>query len=246
MTNNTVTKMKKCSHCKSEIPRNAPICPVCKKKPRKSFGRLFLDAVLILFLFFIGIPFTVVTCSKKLDNIHKTNNEGVSNTNTENASSSNYNNSEDNTKEIITEINNETEASIDIDNLSEEEYKSNCKQIYYEDIEDDRVSKNDYIKVEVYLEQILMKDLYDAMADSLWQENNLSLTYFSFGVLCRDYENNYGGENYLLFSNDIDLDAINYNSGSYFYLYGKVLKVETNGWTGKKSLYLMPKYIDNK
>lgn len=153
---------------------------------------------------------------------------------------------EESTKEENTTEESTTEKpTINIDELSELEYKSNCKQIYYEDVKDKSgVSKGDYVKIEAYLQQTFQRDIYESMADELWKKYNLNLIYFEFGILVKQYENNYGGENALLFSNDYDLSASSYKNGDKIIIYGKVVDVKTNGWTGISNIYLIPKYIE--
>lgn len=41
-------KTKVCKDCQSEISKKAKICPICRSRQRKSFGSLFLTAVLYL------------------------------------------------------------------------------------------------------------------------------------------------------------------------------------------------------
>ena len=136
-------------------------------------------------------------------------------------------------------------TTINIDELPEDEYKVNCKQIYYEDIKDKSgVSKDDYVKIEAYLQQTFQRDIYESMVDDLWEEHHLDLTYFEFGVLSKQHENNYGGENMLLFSNDYDLSPYSYKNADKIIAYGKVIDVKTNGWTGRSNIYFIPKYIE--
>lgn len=132
----------------------------------------------------------------------------------------------------------------DIKNMPEEEYKRECKKIYYEDIKDNSgVSKNEYVKIESYLQQTFLEDAYTMLSDDFWKENNIMSLYFEFGASSREHKNNYGGENLLLFSNDYVLDPHLYKNGQYITIYGKILDIKTNGWTGKNSIYVIPKYI---
>lgn len=53
---------KLCKYCKTEIPIKAKVCPNCKRGIR-SFGQLFIDAVLMLIVAFIVLPILFNSCS---------------------------------------------------------------------------------------------------------------------------------------------------------------------------------------
>lgn len=66
-----MSKMKKCKHCQSDIPKKATVCPVCKKKQNKPA----LGAILILF----GIIIIICALSGS-DDSNTTNGSSVQNT----------------------------------------------------------------------------------------------------------------------------------------------------------------------
>lgn len=141
----------------------------------------------------------------------------------------------------------EETKTIDVNLLSEEEYKEQCKEIFYEDIKDKSgVSKGDFVKVETYVQQIIIADVYQAASNELWREHNLQLIYFECGALCREYENNYGGQNMVLFSKDYDIEPTKYQTGDCLVLFGEVIEVLKDGWTGRSNIYIIPKYVEKK
>lgn len=48
-------KTKKCKYCKSEIPHDARICPVCKKKQGTNGCLLVIEIVVISFIIFVAL-----------------------------------------------------------------------------------------------------------------------------------------------------------------------------------------------
>lgn len=153
----------------------------------------------------------------------------------------------DKSEEGIKENIESQENEILMEELTEEEYKEQCKEIFYEDIKDKSgVSKGDYVKVETYVQQITIADVYQAASNELWREHNLQLIYFECGALCREYENNYGGQNMVLFSKDCDIEPTKYQTGDCLVLFGEVIEVLKDGWTGRSNMYIIPKYVEKK
>lgn len=216
----------------------ATIVFAVKKKKIKA-PAICIPASLVLSLIFLAIGAVLYSETDE----HIENKENLRN---EEEQRKTENDSEKQTEEeLTTETPTQEPTTVNADELSEDEYKANCKQIYYEDVKDKSgVSKDDYVKIEAYLQQTFQRDIYESIVDDLWKGHNLDLTYFEFGILPKQYENNYGGENMLLFSNNYDLSPYSYKNGDKIIAYGKVIDVKTNGWTGRSNIYFIPKYIE--
>lgn len=133
--------------------------------------------------------------------------------------------------------------------LSEQDFKSRCKEMWYEDIVfSDSNLEGEYVKVNLYIEDsgvIKSKKYYDARVMELIQKYNLDKTISMVGIYSKDTDS-YGSSKDLgiLYSLNTGYSGSDFAPGTYITLYGKIINYAVNKWDGHNSAYFMPKYIE--
>lgn len=136
---------------------------------------------------------------------------------------------------------------VDMDSLTEEEYKEKCKEMWYEDITfSDKSLEGEYVKVELYIQDNSVIDPYDLMMSDKTEEYNLDNECCLVGIYSKD-KDSYGSGNDvgILFSKDYDFKSSDYTPGTYLTLYGKIIDYGIDYWSGHNSAWFMPKYIED-
>lgn len=135
--------------------------------------------------------------------------------------------------------------------LTEEEYKSLCGEMYYDDIffgEDDLEGK--YVKLHLFLTEKYYFTVDDMHSDTFKLYNdkyNLCRDFFKTSIL-RKEENSYAGVGKvnLWFSEDVGIDPNNYKTGEHIIVYADVIAWSNNTWNGYNSVTIIPKYIEEE
>lgn len=133
--------------------------------------------------------------------------------------------------------------------LSEQDFKSRCKEMWYEDIVfSDSNLEGEYVKVKLYIEDsgvINSKKYYDAQVMELIQKYNLDKTISMVGIYSKDTDS-YGSSKDLgiLYSLNTGYSGSDFAPGTYITLYGKIINYAVNKWDGHNSAYFMPEYIE--
>ena len=151
--------------------------------------------------------------------------------------------------ETMTEIASESTA-IDIESMSEEDYKNNCTELWNEDIFFGETNlKGSYVKLKLFIEEpytFTADDMANSISYKFITDNNLQKNFFKCGVAISDTEKSYvGGQISLFFSDDNSLQCYDYNLGSHIYVYGKIVDYSTNTWDGYNVCSIIPKYIES-
>lgn len=148
--------------------------------------------------------------------------------------------------EVETEVV-ETESEINVDELSEEEYKALCQVIYNnEDLMEEKVQDGQYVKLQMWLTnkyKYSYGDMFWVVINKLTQKYDLEEEYFEGGALNRDNDDQYSatsyvGESvYLLFNKEYSLSIDDFEEGDHVVVYGEMVQT----WSG---YFVMPKYME--
>ena len=134
------------------------------------------------------------------------------------------------------------------DDLSEEEYKKSCVELFYDDIffsQDDLEGKD--VKLNLFVSELYelrAKDMYYDYIQEMFGEYNLQRNFLKCCVLREGTESYMGEQINVLFSNDYGLNATDYSGGEKITVYGKIIGYSTNSWRGYNKCEFMPLYIE--
>ena len=146
--------------------------------------------------------------------------------------------------ELFTEIETEYE-------LTEEEYKENCQEMFYDDVFFGDVNlENQYVKLHLFLTESQFFTV-DAMYSDTWRQYdekyNLKRDLFKASVLRKDEDSYFGkGKIQVWFSEDFDLDVNDYEEGQKIIIYGEVISWGNVTWDGYNTVTVIPKYIEKE
>ena len=137
--------------------------------------------------------------------------------------------------------------------LSDEDYKAQCQEIWYDDIIfGDRKDLTDtYVKLDLFVEEIRIFDAFglDYTTEQLFKDYDLDRTFFRCGVK-RDAETwSYVGQTIdMLISNSVygETDVSNIHAGDHLTVYCKVISCLYDAWNGYNSVYVLPRIIENR
>lgn len=143
------------------------------------------------------------------------------------------------------------EEKTELSELTEEEYKELCEEMYYDDIffgEDEL--DGEYIKLHLFLTEkyyFTADDMYSDTFKSYDDKYHMRRDFFKASVL-REGENSYVGVGKvnLWFSEDIDIDPNSYKTGEHIIVYAEVISWSNNTWNGYNSITIIPKYIEEE
>ena len=153
----------------------------------------------------------------------------------------------DTQKDTSTQKDSETEA---VAELSEEEYKAMCQEMYYSDIvlgDESLIGK----KVKLYIEVSKLGKIDDAtkefnlIYEELDEKYHLKDLAFTAYVLDETYGLYSGHEIDVFFSEDYGLDAFDYDEGKEFVVYADIVHA-VYIWDTYESLSIVPRYIEVK
>lgn len=151
-------------------------------------------------------------------------------------------------KEIIPEATTETQTQMS--ELSEEDYKSQCKEMYYDDVFfGDNLSKGDFVKLHLMVSEnyyFKIDSLYSNSFSEIMDKWELHRDFKKCSVL-RKEENIYAGVGKidLYFSNKYECIPDNYDLGDKITIYGEVISFYKDDWDGFNDVIIIPKYIEN-
>lgn len=135
--------------------------------------------------------------------------------------------------------------------LTEDEYKAQCKELYYDDVffEDDLLSIN-YVKLHLMISEsyyFKMDTIYNSSFSELMDKWSLYRDFYKCSVL-RQNENSYAGVGKidLYFSSNYELNPDNYDLGNKVIVYGEVISFSKDYWDGYNNVIIIPKYIENE
>lgn len=155
------------------------------------------------------------------------------------------------TVEALTET---VEATTEIETqieLTEEEYKQNCQELFYDDVFFGDVNlENQYVKLHLFLTESQFFTADAMMYSDTWsqynEKYNLKRDLFKASVLRKDEDSYFGkGSIQVWFSENFDLDANDYEEGQKITVYAEVISWGNVTWDGYNTVTIIPKYIEN-
>lgn len=142
----------------------------------------------------------------------------------------------------------EAEPTIIVSDLSEEEYKNMCLELWYDDIffSEDNL-EGEYVKLELFIEEakyFKADSIYNSTIVDFVNKYNLQRNLYACGVLREDADSYVGGQIYLYFSDDYSYKASDYETGQEITIYGEIVDYSTNTWDGYNVCGIIPRYIE--
>ena len=139
-------------------------------------------------------------------------------------------------------------AKLDIDDLSEDEYKEYCKELWYDDIFfSDESLKDNSVKLHLYIEErkfFKYESIYNGMVGDFVNQYNIQREFLTCGVLRRDTDSYVGGQISMYFSDDGNYKASDFETGKKIIIYGDIVDYSTNTWDGYNTCGIIPRYIE--
>lgn len=172
---------------------------------------------------------------------------------TEEESSENYNEPEEQEhteaqKEVGENIGTYLNEEKTVDEMTEEEYKEYCEQLWYDDIFfSEENLKGHHVRLEIYVEEWRYFEIYaDQTTRDFIDNYNLQKDLFACGV-SRGEPNSYaGGQINVYFSDDYGYKQSDYETGQELIIYGEIVDYSQNTWDGYNICGVMPRYIEEK
>lgn len=226
----------------------------------------FIITALVASMIICFVSFCVIIfASSDNDRIGKMNNIYTTEQTSESEVSTEYENEPNTSIEIYTtespileteSITNE-QSTEDIENqikqieMSEDEYKNACNELWYDDIffsEDDLTGT--YVKLDLFIEEsyyFTIDDMYyNTVTSDFINQYDLKRTFFKCGIKREDTNSYVGsGQITLYFPNTCGYSADDFQLGEHLILYGEIISYSTNTWDGYNSCSIIPKYIES-
>lgn len=137
-----------------------------------------------------------------------------------------------------------------VDEMTEEEYKEYCEELWYDDIFfSEENLKGHHVRLEIYVEEskfFKLEAIYDETTVNFINKYNLQRELFACGV-SRGEPNSYvGGQINLYFSDDYGYKQSDYETGQELIIYGEIVDYSRNTWNGYNVCGVIPRYIEEK
>lgn len=223
-----------------------------------SFISVLISLIIFIFILFTPTDTTESEYSEsentnkiqteELSETTKNTTEEVAETTTEILNTETVDTTEITTTEVVTEITTEITTE-EQSKLSEEYYKSNCQEMFYDDVFfGDNLSVGNHVKL-----YLMVSENYYFTADAFYSDSFNSLMdrwslYRDFKKcsVLRENEKVYAGVGKvdLYFSNNYDYDPNNYDLGDKIIVYGEVINFHKDYWDGYNDVIIIPKYIE--
>ena len=142
----------------------------------------------------------------------------------------------------------ESKTEIDVDGLSEQQYKEYCEELWHDDVFFSKDNlKGRHVRLEVYIEESMRFETFpDQTVIDFINEYNLQRDLFACGV-SRGEPNSYvGGQISIYFSDDYGYKQSYYETGQELIIYGEIVDYSRNTWDGYNICGVIPRYIDEK
>ena len=156
----------------------------------------------------------------------------------------------ENIVEIETEQTTTVEKIDSTQELSEEEYKNACIELFYDDVFFGKENlEGKLVKLHLFLSEKYYFTNEDMLKDSLsacFEKYNLNRNFYKCCVLRKDTDSYVGKQINLWFSNNFSIEPDNYKTGQKIIVYAKVVNWSNNTMDGYNSVTAIPKYIETK
>lgn len=131
--------------------------------------------------------------------------------------------------------------------LTEEEYKSICREIYYDDIFSDELTLGEKVKIHVFIAEkyrYSFSDIMGIIVEDITKQYNLLKECIGACAMHEETKDDtipsyFGKQFYLMFSEDSEFTIDNYKTGQRFVVYGEVIQT----YNGP---FVLPKYIEEE
>lgn len=146
-----------------------------------------------------------------------------------------------------TEIYSEVEVVNAEIELTEEEYKNQCREIYYDDIFFDELTLGEKVKIHVFIAEkyrYSFSDIMGIIVEDITKQYNLLKECIGACAMHEETKDDilpsyFGKQFYLMFSEDSEFTIDNYKTGQRFVVYGEVIQT----YSGP---FVLPKYIEEE
>jgi hypothetical protein len=134
------------------------------------------------------------------------------------------------------------------ENLTEDEYKALCAEIYYDEVFfGDTDLENTYVKLHLFLsEKYYFTN--DNMLSDTWKnyddKYDLNRDFYKCCVLREGTTSYVGMQINMWFSNKNELSPDDYKTGQKIIVYAKVISWSNNTMNGYNSITIIPKYVE--
>lgn len=138
-----------------------------------------------------------------------------------------------------------SDTSINDADLTEEEYKNLCQEMYHEDFFDKEVPLNAYVKFYALTSKKIKygpTDVQGMLVSDITEQYNLDWSCLGCATMWEktkdDAVPSYFGESiFLMFENDGTYSLDSFNTGEHLIVYGKI--IQTNN-----GIFVLPRYIE--
>lgn len=133
--------------------------------------------------------------------------------------------------------------------LSEKEYKSECKELFYDDVffgKDDL--EGELVKLNLFLSEkyyFTTNDMNKTSYKEYYEDYKMNRDFYKCSVL-REGEDSYVGKGKvdMWFSDDFNLNPDNYETGQKIKAYGEIVSWRSNTFDGYNKVIFLVKYIE--
>ena len=144
------------------------------------------------------------------------------------------------------------EEDVNLVNCTEDEYRKNCYELWYDDVifGKPKELEGKFVRLELFAELIGEIDMVQAASSyfttQLINDYGLQHEYFQCGVKREPGSTSYVGEPiYVFFGDTYGTTSTQVSEGDHIVVYGKIIYAANNGWTGYNKIYVLPRMIEN-
>lgn len=240
---NQVTNMKYCKKCRALIPFKAQKCQFCGKRQQVDTSLIVVGIISAFFVLLLAIG-NYNDSSNTGDNQSQQQEENTNILSNEETQTEYYTESlsgSENKEEVEeTQINPPKE-------LTEDEYKKQCAEKYYDDFFIDTPDVGEFVKIYAFTSEkykYYSGDMRAILVEDITEQYNLKLNSLGCCVLHEETKDDvvpsyFGKHIYIMFSNGGDIKFDDLKTGKRIIIYGKVIQ-NVNG------IYILPKYIEEE
>lgn len=139
------------------------------------------------------------------------------------------------------------ETTMDFVPLSEDEYKAQCKEMFYDDFFNRKPNVGEYVKIYALTStkyKYSSGDMQGILTKDITKQYNLALNSLGCCVLHEETKNDavpsyFGKHIYIMFVKDAELNLDSFKTGQNIIIYGEIIK-NNNG------IFVLPKYIERE
>ena len=132
--------------------------------------------------------------------------------------------------------------------LTEEDYKNNCVELWYDDIFfSEENLKGQKVKLHIYTEEhkfFNLDSIYNTQVSNFIKQYDVQRDILGVGVKREGADSYVGGQINLYFSNKYGYSATDYETGLELIIYGDIVDYSTNTWDGYNVCGIIPRYIE--